>query len=124
MFVNITWIFFRAKTLDDALRVLSGMIDFKSATGQHIASLSTHELAWGGWLSDILIRYLPVGSIGLIPTYIAIMLAFVLISRKNSMEMANGIIGKGRTLYGAALFSIAMCFSLAATSTVFLYFNF
>lgn len=124
MFVNITWVFFRAKTLDDAMRVLNGMIDFKSATGEQIASLSTHQLAWGGWLSDILIRYLPAGSIGLIPTYIAIMLAFIMISRKNSMEMANGTIGKWRTLYGAALFSIAMCFSLAATSTVFLYFNF
>ncbi|MGU9850782.1 MBOAT family O-acyltransferase [Pseudomonas koreensis] len=124
MFVNITWVFFRAKTLDDAMRVLSGMVDFKSAAGQQIAALSTHELAWGGWLSDVLIRYLPTGSIGLIPTYVAIMLAFVLISRKNSMEMANGTIGRWRTLYGAALFSIAMCFSLAATSTVFLYFNF
>lgn len=124
MFVNITWVFFRAKTLDDAMRVLSGMVDFKSAAGQQVGSLATHELAWGGWLSDILIRYLPTGSIGLIPTYIAIMLAFVLISRKNSMEMSIGTIGKWRTLYGTALFSIAMCFSLAATSTVFLYFNF
>ena len=32
-FVNVAWVFFRAKTLDDAMRVLRGMIDIHSAFG-------------------------------------------------------------------------------------------
>jgi len=31
LFVNVTWVFFRAESLDDSLRILSGMIDIGSA---------------------------------------------------------------------------------------------
>ncbi|CAI8751434.1 MBOAT family O-acyltransferase [Pseudomonas sp. IT-P294] len=124
MFVNISWVFFRAKTLDDAWRVLGGMIDLRSAFGHTSASLPTSDLAWGGWLSDLALQVTPASLVGQIPTYIAIIAAFIIIAQKNSMEMASGTIGRRRLTYSAALFSVAMCFTLAATSSVFLYFNF
>ena len=123
-FVNVAWVFFRAKTLDDAARVLRGMVDFRSLFGHTIASTPTSDLAWGGWLSDFLLKLLPVSFVGQVPTYLAITLAFALISQKNSIEMASGTVGTQKLAYGVALFSVAMYFALASTSTVFLYFNF
>lgn len=123
-FVNVAWVFFRAKTLDDALRVLHGMVDFGSMVGPAPATAVAADLAWGGWLADNLLQFMPAGLVGQMPTYLAIMAAFVLIAQKNAMEIASGAIGVKKLIYGAVLFSVAMYFTLAATSSVFLYFNF
>ena len=124
MFVNVAWVFFRAKTLDDALRVLRGMVDFRSVFGHSAASIPTSDLAWGGWLSDVLLKLVPASLVGQTPTYLAILMAFVVIAQKNSMELASGPIGISKLTYGIVLFTVAMYFMLAATSSVFLYFNF
>ncbi|AQZ31911.1 acetyltransferase [Pseudomonas sp. LPH1] len=124
MFVNITWVFFRAKTLDDAMRVLSGMVDVNSAVGLATSVTLVSDLAWGGWLSDIALSIMPASLVGQLPIYLAILGAFAIITQKNSLEMAQGAIGRWRLCYGAILFSVAMYFTLAATSSVFLYFNF
>ena len=125
-FVNVAWIFFRAKTLDDAMRVLRGMADIPSAFGYAFAKISTSDLAWvgGGWFFDLLIRYLPASLAGHTLTYIAIMVAFVTISQNNSMEIARGSLGRKKLIFGATLLSAGMQFTLAGTSSVFLYFNF
>ena len=124
LFVNVTWIFFRAKTLNDAMRVLQGMLDFSSVYTYTPAAIQTLDLAWGGWLSDVLLRFMPAGLIGQAPTYLAIILAFALIARKNSMEMTLEFTATRKMTYGILLFGLAMYFMLAATSSVFLYFNF
>ncbi|QHC96983.1 MULTISPECIES: MBOAT family O-acyltransferase [unclassified Pseudomonas] len=124
MFVNVTWVFFRAKTMDDAMRVLSGMVDVGSAFGNTAATVPVSDLAWGGRLSDVALSIMPATLVGQLPIFLAIIVAFIIVAQKNSLEMANGIIGKWRLAYGAVLFSVAMCFMLAATSSVFLYFNF
>lgn len=123
-FVNAAWVFFRAKTVDDASRVLRGMIDFRSAFGHNPATIPTSDLAWGGWLSDALLNFMPASFIGQASTYLAIFIAFVLITQKNSMEMASGAIGARKLTYGIILFAMTMYFMLSATSSVFLYFNF
>jgi hypothetical protein len=123
-FVNVAWVFFRARTMDDALRVLDGMTDVRSAIGHTAAAVATSDLASGGWLSDVLLQYLPASLVGQTPTFLAIIAAFVIIRQKNAIEMANGRIGIHKLVYGILLFSVAMYFTLAATSTVFLYFNF
>ena len=123
-FVNAAWVFFRAKTFSDAIRVLRGMIDFRTAFGHSIVSTPTSDLAWGGWLSDYLLKFMPISLVGQIPIYLAIIIAFVVTRQKNSLEMANGPIGTNKLIYGAVLFSVAMYFTLATTSSVFLYFNF
>lgn len=123
IFVNVTWVFFRAKNMDDAMRVLKGMVDIKSVFAAD-PMLPTNELAWGGWLADSMLNSLPSSLVGFIPVYIAIIFAFILIAQRNSMEISTGLIGRYRMAYGAVLFATAMCFSLAATSSVFLYFNF
>ena len=123
-FVNVAWVFFRAQTLDDAKRVLKGMIDFRSVFNHTVDSIPTSDLAWGGELSDLLLELLPATLIGQTPAYLAIVTVFVVITQKNSMEMARGGIGTKKLIYGVILFSVAMHFILATTSSVFLYFNF
>lgn len=124
LFVNVAWVFFRAKTLDDAVRVLRGMVDFRSVFGHTVASTPTSDLAWGGWLSDLLLNFLPISLVGQIPVYLGIIVVLVIISKKNSLEMASGSIGTKKLIYGTVLLSVAMYFTLTATSSVFLYFNF
>jgi alginate O-acetyltransferase complex protein AlgI len=124
IFVNIAWVFFRAKTFDDAKRVLGGMVDFYSIFGNEVVFAPTSDLAWGGWLSDFLIKILPTSLIGQLPVYFAIVAAFVIVQQKNSIEMVNGPINIRRLVYSVGLFSVAMHFTLGQTSSVFLYFNF
>lgn len=123
-FVNFAWVFFRAKTMDDAMRVMHGMIDIRSALAQTVAATPTSALAWGGWLSDALLRFLPAGLVAHAVTYLAILAAFVVVRQRNSMEISSGNLGIGKVLLGAVIFSTAMYFTLAATNSVFLYFNF
>jgi D-alanyl-lipoteichoic acid acyltransferase DltB (MBOAT superfamily) len=124
VFVNTSWVFFRAKSLGDAVRVLRGMIDFGSVFAPPIASTTTANLAWGGWLSDYLLKALPGELVGYVVAYLMILTAFVAVRQKNSIEIANGVITTNKLVYGVVLFSVAMYFTLAATSSVFLYFNF
>ena len=124
LFVNFAWVFFRAKTLDDAQRVIDGMLDFGSALNCPIELIPTAGLAWGGWLSDVLLSALPGGLAPHAPTYLAIVLAFAIIFQRNSMELSLGYLSAAKLLSGAVLLCISIYFTLAATSTVFLYFNF
>jgi hypothetical protein len=123
-FVNFAWVFFRAKTMNDALRVLRGMFDIPSIFEETITLIPTSELAWGGWLSDELLKVLPNNIVGQLPIYLAISGALFLTFQRNSSENLIGFIGNLKITYSAFLFSIAMYFMLSATSTVFLYFNF
>jgi alginate O-acetyltransferase complex protein AlgI len=59
-----------------------------------------------------------------VPTCLAIVAAFLMIAQRNSMEIATRPLGTGKLIYGALLMSVAMYFTLATTSSMFLYFNF
>lgn len=124
LFVNAGWVFFRAESLADARRVLGGMVDFGSASGGAVASIPTERLAWGGWLMDHLLATLPAGLAAQAPVYAAAAAAFVILSRRNACEWMNAPIGALRLAGGALLFTVGLYFTLAATSPVFLYFNF
>jgi alginate O-acetyltransferase complex protein AlgI len=123
-FVNITWVFFRAKTLDDALGVLHGMANIDSMLNLPVASIPTNDLAWGGWFSDYLLSYLPVGLAANILCYTAIVFAFVIVSQKNSFELMMSGYSKAKLSGASLLFCIAMYSTMMTKSSVFLYFNF
>lgn len=124
LFVNVAWVFFRAKTLEDAKRVLAGMVDVGSLFAASGPVPPTADLAWAGRAADPMLAVLPAGVIGHLPALLAFAVAFVLISRRNSMELLQQPLGTARMLQAAAIFAVAMYFMFAATSTVFLYFNF
>jgi hypothetical protein len=125
VFVNVTWVFFRAKTWDDARRVLRGMADVPSLRHLPVQAIPTERLAWGGPLSDDLLRWLPHGVAANALPFAAIAVAFVILSRRNSCELIIGRTPGTAQLAGALLlFLVAMYAALVSVSTVFLYFNF
>jgi alginate O-acetyltransferase complex protein AlgI len=124
-FINVTWVFFRAETLDDAQRVLRGMVDLGSLWHVPVNAIATERLAWGGWLVDDLIVWLPNGLVANAPTFVGILLAFLLIALPNSQQwMFRPGQGAMKLAAGVSLFTLGMYATMASTSTVFLYFNF
>ena len=123
-FVNVTWVFFRAKTFDDAIAVLSGMVDFGSISSFPVAAIPTANLAWGGSLIDRLLQLLPVGLAANIICFMAILIGFIIIHQRNSNELMSGGISNLKLIGAFSLFCVAMYCKMATMSSVFLYFNF
>jgi D-alanyl-lipoteichoic acid acyltransferase DltB (MBOAT superfamily) len=125
LFVNTTWVFFRAHTLEDAVGILAGMVNINSIQEISIRNSPTSSFAWGGVFSDRLLELLPSGlAVNLAPiTMIGITL--IIISQRNAYELTqqpNGAIKK--TLFMCTLFSLALYSILQSKSSTFLYFNF
>ena len=105
-FINITWIFFRAKEWDDAVNVLRGMFGFNG-----LGDIS--ELAEFGGLSVI----------DLLMMMIVFLIGFSTFFTRNSNQMVASLrLTKKSVLFGAFL----MCVCILHLSKVFtfLYFNF
>lgn len=125
LFINVTWVFFRAESLGDAMRILSGMVDLQSIADERIKDVPTAGLAWAGVNSDAMLSILPIGIAANILCYASVFIALVIISQKNSYELTtDGDIGWKKTAWMSLLFCIAMYSTVQSTSTVFLYFNF
>lgn len=127
-FVNITWVFFRAKDMDAALRVLTGMVSLESFT---INQISTQNLAWGGTLVDFIgSSLIPNGILFNAPAFFAICIAFLILVTRNTIELSGlysdtkPAIETKHMIYAGFLLSASCIALLASTSTVFLYFNF
>jgi len=124
-FVNVTWVFFRAKSLGDAHRVISGMLDVGSLFGSPVAAIPSKNLAWAGWLSDHLLVWLPHGLAANVLCFGAIAVGLLIISQRNSFElMKDSVRSPAIFHFGILLFVIAMYSAMLTTSSVFLYFNF
>jgi D-alanyl-lipoteichoic acid acyltransferase DltB (MBOAT superfamily) len=98
-FINVTWVFFRAKTIDDALRIIRGMADINSVFNFPVMSIPTENLAWGGWFLDYLLQWLPTGVAANVLCFGAIVLALGVISLKNSFELmtsGQGMVSNSR----------------------------
>jgi alginate O-acetyltransferase complex protein AlgI len=125
-FINLTWIFFRADSLENALRIIRGMADINSVVNLTALHVPTDSLVWGGWFSDYLLRWLPAGLAANILCFVAILLTLGIISRRNSFELMVDGDGVGTAKFSGALvlFCIAMYSTMVTTSSIFLYFNF
>jgi D-alanyl-lipoteichoic acid acyltransferase DltB (MBOAT superfamily) len=118
-FVNIAWVFFRAREWDDAIKVLKAMfgmsgIELSTKYAEKLAFLSDYGVTFGRWLHNI------DGSKSVSWVFAAIV--FVLIA-KNSMQLREAF--KPNKWY--LIFSISM--AMYAISNInklseFLYFNF
>jgi alginate O-acetyltransferase complex protein AlgI len=125
LFINVTWVFFRATSLDDAMRILSGMVNFRSVADERIKDVPTEGLAWAGAGSDQLLSLMPVGIAANFLCYAMVLVAFVVIAQKNSYQLTtDSSIGWKKTAWMVVIFGVAMYSTVQSTSTVFLYFNF
>lgn len=124
IFINVTWVFFRAKNMSDAKRILGGMVDFHTMLHLPLEAVPSKQLAWAGWLADFLLRWLPNGLAANALCASAVMLTFFIIGQKNSFDlMLEGVSGK-KLAAALFMFCFAMYSVLVTTTSAFLYFNF
>lgn len=126
-FINIAWVFFRAKEWDDAIKVLSGMFDFTNIIvperlHEYILFLDGTGISFGQVFastsnSNYFVPWLAVG--------------FILLWSKNSMELTKYpklLNVKDISLFKLSYFAIILFIALVAMSlqayTEFIYFNF
>ncbi len=118
-FVNIAWVFFRAHSFDDALKVLEGMffgdLVLPAALASKLAFLEAYGVRFGSYL----------GGIGAGKTAIELLIvAFLLVLfTKNSTELiSQSRVGTAKMVYASLLFVVS-ALSLNRVSE-FIYFNF
>ena len=119
-FINISWIFFRAKDWDSAMKVLDGMFNFNNIMlperlSTKLSSLSNYGITFGPWLGNI-------G--GGKTTILMLLLGFILIiGFKNSIEQLRTFEFNYKTMLISAFAFVISVLSLTKISE-FLYFNF
>lgn len=108
-FINLSWIFFRAQTLDDAIKVLRGMVGMNGN-----AVLGDDFVGWGGfWSNNYEI------SLGLFGA-----LLFVLM-RSNSNDLLSGTQpGVTRVVAYGLMTAVVLLMLMASKYSEFIYFNF
>jgi D-alanyl-lipoteichoic acid acyltransferase DltB (MBOAT superfamily) len=120
-FVNIAWVFFRAKEWEDAIKVLKGMFGFSGVTlperlEKYCIGLSQYNIQFSGqYLLNI------QGNI-LTLIFIIIIIIFV-VSFENSAQKSKSYESNYKNLFLTALFLTISIMSLSKDSE-FLYFNF
>lgn len=118
-FINITWVFFRAKEWDDALKVLHGMffgsLILPAALSSKLAFLSHYGIEFGGYVQAI--SGSPWTIIWIITAFI------VVIFSKNVMQKATTFrIGYASAVLTAIYFTVSVM--MLTRVSEFLYFNF
>jgi len=121
-FVNIAWIFFRAKEWDDAVKVLGGMIGFGGVVlpdklAGKLGFLSDFGVKFGGnWLSN-------AGLFGIRDLLLIAGMIIFLVVLKNSNELIKNL--KPTILFQIAI-ACVLAFGILSLSKVstFIYFNF
>lgn len=119
-FINITWVFFRAKEWDDAIKVLKGMLGFSGVM------LPEKYAAKYTFLQDLGLQFGSVfGDInGKAQTVVYIVLAFIIVLKlKNSNQLADSFVSNKATLT-FALMLLLTAISMMSRVSEFLYFNF
>jgi len=125
IFINITWVYFRAESLDSAHSIIAGMVDFSSLLNTPITSFETRDLAWGGVLIDTLTLHLPAGISAHILAYLSIAVALVITLQKNSFDWVTQEALSWTKVGGILLlFCVGIYSATSSSSVVFLYFNF
>ena len=119
-FINITWVFFRAKHWDDALKVLGGMVSLDNFVlpqmlAMKLAFLSTYGVVFGDYLGDIT---------GNIKTLVIIFLSllFVLIFKNSMQKLESFKLNAFHLIFSISILLVAL--SVQNSVSEFLYFNF
>ena len=117
-FINIAWVFFRAKEWDDATKVLSGMLGLNgiilpSFISSKLAFLTPYGVEFGGWLIEVN---------GQKWTIIVVAIGFIIVL-KSYLQYIEQIKINYKTVYLSGLAFAGSILSMNKVSE-FLYFNF
>ncbi|MBQ7271501.1 MAG: MBOAT family protein, partial [Campylobacter sp.] len=116
-FVNFAWVFFRANSFEDALKVLKGMV---GVNGVDLSSLTFWR---DKTLLDFALKIL-YNDYQIFLFYILIFTLFFVVFFKNSLEFSKYKITLKWTIYFSMIFFIAIFSMLIGTYSEFIYFNF
>lgn len=119
-FINITWVFFRAKDWESALKVLGGMVGLGGVVlpdrlADKLGFLSEYGMEFGAWLGGI------EGSTKT-PFLIVITLMFVFIARNTTYYIHNFTATRLNAITTGIILFISLI--LLNAENEFLYFNF
>ena len=129
-FVNIAWVFFRAKEWDDAIKVLTGMVNYKSlSTDTYFAKIFNNVSPLTHYMHSKAITIDNISLIGL-HTLELILFGFILIlGCKNSNELAVRFNATKKVsvfwyLFSVFILGVSIMLMSIQTGSEFLYFNF
>ena len=119
-FVNIAWVFFRAKEWEDAIKVVGSMFGFGGVVISHkmedsLFFLSKYGIEFGNWMAEI-------GGGNKMRNYLIIVF-FLILFCKNSIQRLNNFQLNYKYLFSTIILFCFSALSLKKT-TEFLYFNF
>ena len=120
-FVNIAWVFFRAKDWGDAVKVLSGMVGlngvyFTPKHEKYLSFLTEYNFVYFGEITK------HIGDGSKVLNWILFALIFIFL--KNSNSFLNKKMNIWFIIFAAGIFIYAIDKSLVSSSQVFLYYNF
>ncbi|MEH6559633.1 MAG: MBOAT family protein [Oceanicoccus sp.] len=127
LFVHIAWIFFRSETLDEAFRVIKGLLDFDSiALSQGFADQISAASDWHG------LQNLSLTTSSTTPEWPVLACLLILAATlycRNSIELLRTLLSmdtiKQSTILKYSLtMAIGSVFLFTSSAEVFLYFNF
>ena len=119
-FINITWIFFRAKDWDDALKILKGMFGLSGIVLPNfleakLGFLTKYGVGFDGFIARI----------GDKSTILFLLLGFILVlAFKNSIEKMISFQPSYQKIIKLIFILLLSFYSMIAVKTEFLYFNF
>ena len=123
-FINIGWVFFRATSWEDAIKVLKGMLGFNrvvvskqfSNAFNYLNPLNEFYSLQGGLIQNFITIY----------TLEFILLGFVLISLKNSNEIIRSsfVFSYKYLIWLSVLLGVSLLYMNISSGSEFLYFNF
>lgn len=117
-FVNITWVFFRAKEWDDAIKVLNGMVFGDLILPRKYLTTLNFLENWGIEFGQFLFH---LG--GHSTTLVWVIIGFILVAMKNSLELKNSFKSSYITSFIMVIVAFTAILNLSKASE-FLYFNF
>ncbi|EKS6389383.1 MBOAT family protein [Enterobacter hormaechei] len=125
LYVNTAWVFFRASSIEDAINILKAMIDIDSIKTIPTNDIPIKNLSALGMIADNMAKFVPLGFAAYVIQIMAILFGFLIISRKNSIELITSArLGYHTVMKTAFVTVLGLYMTLHTTSAVFLYFNF
>jgi len=127
-FLNISWIFFRAKEWNDAIKILSSMFSLNNIVlpeklESKLSFLNSYDITFGGWLVNI------GGSASTV--IILILTSILTFIFQNSIQIvkynnfnSNYSLTTIQAVYFGFLFTLSILYIYASNHTEFIYFNF
>lgn len=124
VFINVTWVFFRASSFENAINILGGMcglngINLPRKLERFLSFLGKFGIKFGNVLSNLNIAEKEL--IFIIPTFLFLLFICVFMRNSNEKTLRFSISYK-TAIFCAILFFVAICSFSGASE--FLYFNF